>query len=337
MDNKAKILITGGAGYIGSHTLQLMQEQGFEPVVFDNLSTGHSNGISCPLVVGDLSDKKLLDKIFSDYGISAVIHFANSIIVEESVLFPDRYFENNVTNGRNLLDAMVAHKVNKLIYSSSAAIYGEPQYMPIDENHPKKPVNPYGETKLIFEKILKWYSQAFGLSSASLRYFNAAGASLDTSLGENHPVETHLIPLVLRVASKQQDCLKIYGNNYETPDGTCVRDYIHVLDLAQAHILALKKLDETPGVFAYNVGTGKGHSVAEVANAAVEITGRMIPIQYNPRRAGDPASLVADATKIQTELGFKPQYSDLNTILSTAWAWHQKLSARNKEQQLVKN
>jgi UDP-glucose 4-epimerase len=306
------------------------QEQGFDPIVFDNLSTGHSSSVTCPLIVGDLADKKLLDKIFSEYDFEAVIHFANLIIVEESVAFPDRYFENNVNNGRNLLDAMVAHNVKKIIYSSSAAIYGELHYVPIDEEHPKKPINPYGETKLVFEKILKWYSGAYGLSSVSMRYFNAAGASLDAPLGEDHPHETHLIPLIFRVACKQQECLKIYGNDYPTSDGTCVRDYIHVLDLAQAHILALNKLKTENGCFCYNVATGKGNSVAEVANMAVEITGKMIPIQHEARRAGDPASLIADPTKIQNELGFAPKYSDLHTILTTAWAWHLKLLERNK-------
>jgi UDP-glucose 4-epimerase len=330
-DTNQKILITGGAGYIGSHTVKLLQSLGHSVLVFDNLSTGHSNVLNCPLVVGDLSDKKLLDKIFVENKIGAVIHFANSIIVEESVLFPNRYFENNVNNGRNLLDAMVAAKVDKLIYSSSAAIYGEPHYVPIDEDHPKKPVNPYGETKLVFEKILKWYSQAFALSSVSLRYFNACGGSIDGTLGESHPVETHLIPKVLRVAAHQEDVLKVFGNDYPTHDGTCIRDYIHVEDLAVAHTLALQKLDADSGVYNYNVGTGKGRSVAEVINTCVEVTKKMIPIQYAPRRQGDPAVLVADPSKIKTELGFDAKYSDLDTIISTAWAWHQKLLQRNKE------
>ncbi|MBX4187016.1 MAG: UDP-glucose 4-epimerase GalE [Candidatus Doudnabacteria bacterium] len=332
MDSTKKILVTGGAGYIGSHTVKLLQASGYNVLVLDNLSTGHSDRVSCPLIIGDLGDKKLLAKIFMDHDIDAVIHFAGSIIVEESVLFPDKYFENNVANGLNLLDAMAARGVHKIIFSSSAAVYGEPHYVPVDEDHPKKPVNPYGETKWIFEKILKWYGEAFGISSVSLRYFNASGASLDSSLGEDAPVVTHLISKVLRVAAMEEEVLKIFGNDYPTFDGTCVRDYIHVEDLAQAHQLALKKLDSETGVFNYNVGTGKGRSVAEVVNACVEITRRMIPIVYSPRRPGDPAVLVADATKIRTELGFDAKYSDLETIIKTAWAWHQKLLAHKKQE-----
>jgi UDP-glucose 4-epimerase len=298
------ILVTGGAGYIGSHTVKLLQEQGFGVVVLDNLSTGHASSVSCPLVVGDLSDKNLLKKIFSDFDIEAVIHFAASLIVEESVLNPAKYFENNVVNGLNLLQALVAAKVYKIIFSSSAAVYGEPHYDRIDEGHPRLPINPYGESKLIFEKILKWFSEAYGLSSVSLRYFNAGGASLDSSLGEDKAAATHLIPQVLRVADRSQEVLKIFGNDYETPDGTCIRDYVHVQDLASAHLLALNKLNQDRGVFAYNVGTGTGHSVCKIVNTAMEITGKMIPIEYAPRRAGDPAILVADVAKIKTELGF---------------------------------
>ncbi len=331
----SKILVTGGAGYIGSHTVKFLQSLGKDVLVLDNLSTGHSNVITAQLIVGDLSDKKLLAKIFEEHEISAVIHFANSIIVEESVLFPNRYFDNNVNNGRNLLDAMVEAKVDKLIFSSSAAIYGEPHYVPIDEDHPKKPVNPYGETKLIFEKILKWYNQAFGLSSVSLRYFNACGGSTDSTSGETHPVETHLIPKILQVAARQEDSLKIFGNDYPTFDGTCIRDYIHVEDLAQAHNLALKKLESESGIFSYNVGTGKGRSVNEILNTCVEITRRMIPIEYSARRPGDPAILVADPTKIQTELGFNATHSDLETIIKSAWSWHQKLLEKKREQNKI--
>ena len=325
MATNGKILVTGGAGYIGSQTVKLLQSLGKNVIVLDNLSTGHANRVSCPLIVGDLADKKLLDKIFHEYEIDAVIHFAGSIIVEESVLFPDKYYENNVANGLNLLDAMAHSGVHKMIFSSSAAVYGEPIYVPVDEDHPKKPLNPYGETKWVFEKILKWYGEAFGLSSVSLRYFNASGASLDASLGEDAPVVTHLISRVLRVAAKQEEVLKIFGKDYPTPDGTCLRDYIHVEDLAVAHNLALQKLETETGVFNYNVGTGKGRSVAEVVNSCVELTRRMIPIEYAQRWPGDPAVLVADATKIRTELGFEAKYSDLETIIKTAWAWHQKL------------
>lgn len=332
MDNKKQILVTGGAGFIGSMTVKFLLERGYDVVVLDNLSTGHASSVSCPLIVGELSDKNLLKKIFSEYEIIAVIHFAASSIVEESLLFPGKYFENNVVNGLNLLEAMAVHKVKRLVYSSSAAVYGEPHSELIDEAHPRLPINPYGETKLMFEKILRWFKQAYDLSSVSLRYFNAAGASLDGMMGEAHPVETHLIPKVLAVAARQQDTLKVFGNDYLTPDGTCIRDYVHVVDLAQAHLLALEKLNSEAGAFAYNVGTGAGHSVNEVVVTAMEITGKMIPIEYMPRREGDPAVLVADAEKIRMELGFNPQYSDLNTIIKTAWVWHKKLSdiQRNK-------
>ncbi|OGE79830.1 MAG: UDP-glucose 4-epimerase GalE [Candidatus Doudnabacteria bacterium RIFCSPHIGHO2_01_FULL_45_18] len=325
MANGGKILVTGGAGYIGSHTVKLLQSLGLDVIVLDDLSTGRSDRVSCPLIVGSLSDRKLLERIFHEHAIDAVIHFAGSIIVEESVQFPDKYFENNVSNGLNLLDIMVENNVKKIIFSSSAAVYGEPHYVPVDEEHPKKPVNPYGETKWVFEKILRWYAQGHGLSSVSLRYFNAAGASLDASLGEDAPVVTHLISKVLRVAARQEPVVKIFGNDYKTPDGTCLRDYIHVEDLALAHHLALDKLKADSGVFYYNVGTGQGRSVAEVVNTCVEITEKMIPIEYAPRRPGDPAVLVADPTKIKTELGFVTKYSDLETIIRTAWVWHKKL------------
>ena len=330
MADSKKILVTGGAGYIGSHTVKLLQDQGYDVIVFDNLSTGHAKAVNCPLIVGDLADKNLLNKVFSEYEIDAVVHFAASLIVEESMILPGKYFENNVVNGINLVNAMTAHGVRKLIFSSSCVVYGEPQYNPIDEGHPKLPINPYGETKLMFEKILKWYTQANNLSSVSLRYFNAAGASLDASLGEDKEHVTHLIPQVLRVAARQQDVVKIFGNDYATVDGTCIRDYIHVLDLAEAHVLALKKLENDTGVFAYNVGTGHGQSVAQVITAAMEVTGKMIPIEYAPRRPGDAASVEADANKIKTELGFEPKFSDIQTIIKTAWAWHQKLMELSK-------
>ena len=333
MAQTGKILVTGGAGYIGSHTVKLLQEQGFDILVYDNLSTGHASSVSCPLIVGDLSDKALLNKIFDEYEITAVVHFAASLLVEESVLFPNKYFQNNVANGLNLLQAMIDHKVNKIIFSSTCAVYGQPHEKTIDENHSRLPINPYGESKLMFEKILKWYGEAFDLSSVILRYFNAGGASLDASNGEDKKTVTHLIPQVLRVASRQQDVVKIFGNDYGTADGTCVRDYIHVLDLAQAHVLALNKLLQESGTFVYNVGTGTGHSVCDVVNTAMEVTGKMIPIEFAPRRPGDPESLVADAQKIRSELGFEPQYSDLRSIISTAWTWHQKLLERQKAKQ----
>lgn len=323
--NGSKILVTGGAGYIGSHTVRELQKQGYDVLVLDNLSSGKAKAVSCPLIVGDLSDTNLLDKIFTENNIEAVIHFAGSIIVEESVLYPDKYFQNNVINGLNLLNAMVKHGVKKIIFSSSAAVYGEPNHIPVDEEHPRKPTSPYGETKLMFEKILSWYNSSHDVSSVSLRYFNASGASLDATLGEDRPFVTHLISKALRVAARQDEALKIFGTDYPTPDGTAVRDYIHVVDLASAHTLALAKLKADAGCFAYNVGTGRGLSVKEIVDAVMETTGKMVTIQNSPRRPGDPAVLVADVTKIKKELGFEAKYSDINTIISTAWAWHKKI------------
>lgn len=331
MSNSSKILVTGGAGFVGAHTVKHLQTLNRDVYVLDNLSTGHASRVKCPLIIGDLSDKSLLEKIFTEYKFDSVVHFAGSVIVEESVLFPDKYFVNNIANGLNLLDVMARHKVGKLIFSSGAGVYGEPHYVPVDEEHSKKPLNPYGESKWIFEKILKWYGEAFGISSVSLRYFHAAGASLDATLGEDTPVAPHLISKVLRIAAKQEEVLKIFGNDYPTFDGTCIRDYVHVEDLAVAHGLALQKLDEEVGVFNYNVSSGKGRSVAEVVNTCMEITRRMIPIEYWPRRPGDPAVLVVDATKIQNELGFTPLHSDLETIIKTAWSWHLKLVESKKE------
>ncbi|OGE81202.1 MAG: UDP-glucose 4-epimerase GalE [Candidatus Doudnabacteria bacterium RIFCSPHIGHO2_12_FULL_48_11] len=319
---KKKILVTGGAGYIGSQTVRELQKAGFDVLVLDNLSTGSADSVNCQLIVGDLADAVLLDKIFAQHNIGAVVHFAGSIIVEESVLYPEKYFQNNVVNGLNLLNVMVRHGVKKIIFSSSAAVYGEPERLPISETSILRPTNPYGETKLMFEKILGWYGSAHELSSVSLRYFNACGASLDGTLGEKRPFVTHLIPKILRVAARQDEMLKIYGSDYNTPDGTAVRDYIHVVDLAAAHVLALKKLDEDSGCFTYNVGTGVGYSVKQMVDAVMEVTGKMVMIEYSNRRPGDPAQLMADVAKIKQDLNFSAQYSDLNTIVSTAWNWH---------------
>jgi UDP-glucose 4-epimerase len=324
------ILVTGGAGYIGSHTVHELQSQGQNVVVFDNLSSGYLKNMSCPLVVGDLLDTKALDKVFEDYNIEAVIHFAGSIIVEESVLNPQKYFQNNVVGSLNLLNAMVKHGVKKLVYSSSAAVYGSPRYVPIDENHACQPTNPYGESKLMFERISEWYYSAHDVSSVALRYFNAAGGSPELNLGESHPVETHLIPRVLRVANREDDLLKIFGHDYPTPDGTAVRDYIHVKDLARAHSLALNKLKQDSGHFFYNLGTGHGYSVAQIVDTVMEVTSKMVPIERAERRPGDPPILVADNKKAKAELGFEPKVSDLNTIISSAWEWH-KLKQKVKQ------
>ncbi len=321
-----KILVTGGAGYIGSITTRLLQKQGYDVVVFDNLSTGKQERVrNCKLIAADLADRFTLDKVFSEEKIDAVLHFAASVEVEESVANPAKYFQNNVTNSLNLLDAMVSAGVAKLVFSSSAAVYGEPATLPISEGTPCNPSNPYGETKLLFEKILCWYERAYGIRSVSLRYFNAAGAWPEENLGFDNGGETgtHLIPRVLEVAAGRRPQIEVYGQDYETPDGTCVRDYIHVLDLAEAHIMALERLDLSNGAYVYNVGTGLGNSVLEVVDEAVEITDRMIPIAVAPRRAGDPARLVADSAKLQKELGWKPKY-DLHSILETSWQWQKK-------------
>ncbi len=320
---KGKVLVTGGAGYIGAVTARLLQEtRGYEVIVFDNLSTGKKERVQgYKFIEADLLDRAALDKVFSEEQIEAVIHFAASIEVEESMRNPAKYFQNNVLGGLNLLDSMVEHSVAKIVFSSSAAVYGEPRELPIKEESSCNPTNPYGETKLIFEKILKWYEEAYGLRSVSLRYFNAAGAWPEKNLGYNHTAEeSHLIPRLLLVASGKGGEIEVYGEDYPTEDGTGIRDYIHVLDLASAHLLALRKLENVNGSFVYNVGTGKGTSVLEVIEAAVEITGRMIPMKFKERRAGDPARLVADHTKFKTEFAWQPKY-DLRAILESSWTW----------------
>ena len=320
-DSLKKILVTGGAGYIGSHTVKVLQEEGYEVVVFDNLCTGRREAVNCKLVMGDLADREALDKIFEQEKFDAVMHFAASVEVEESVHNPAKYFENNVVNGINLLEAMVKHKVSKLVFSSTAAVYGNPARLPADETSACQPTNPYGETKLMFEHILKWYGSAYGLDSVCLRYFNAAGAWADKGLGYSHNNPSHLIPRVLDVAIGKNSEIEVFGRDYNTPDGTCIRDYIHVLDLAHAHILALKKLEKSTGNLIYNVGTGQGSSVLEVIDAVMEITGHMVIIKSAERRVGDPEKLVADSTKLQKESGWRPQHG-LYDIIGSSWAWH---------------
>ena len=317
-----KILVTGGAGYIGSHTVNLLLKEDFEVVVFDNLSTGRKEAVGdAKLVVGDLADKDALEKLFKKEKFDAIIHFAASIEVEESVANPAKYYQNNVANGLNLLDAMVANGVNRIVFSSSAAVYGEPEKNPIDEDSVCEPTNPYGETKLAFERILKWYGLAYGIHSISLRYFNAAGSMPEAGLGYDRSLKhTHLIPRVLDAALGKTAEINVFGKDYDTSDGTCVRDYIHVLDLADAHIRALAKLQKTPGANVYNVGTGLGSSVLEIIDATVEITGRMIPMKITDRRPGDPAKLVANSKKLQKEFGWKPRH-DLKSIIESSWEW----------------
>jgi len=320
----SKILVTGGAGYIGSHVVKELIRQGHQPVVFDNLQTGHHKAVkSVPFIEGDLADQGKLKETFRSYCIDAVMHFAAACLVGESVNDPLKYFNNNVKNSLELLEIMKKYRVKNIVFSSSAAVYGEPEKIPIPEEHPCAPTNPYGETKWIFEKVLQAFCEDGKLNYASLRYFNAAGADPEGELGEDHSPETHLIPIVLR-AALNGDAVPIYGTDYTTPDGTCIRDYIHVTDLAQAHILALNRLERGGISGTYNLGNGNGYSVKEVIETARKLTGRKISVVESPRRPGDPARLVASSEKIRKELGWVPKYPDLETIIETAWEWHRK-------------
>jgi UDP-glucose 4-epimerase len=315
-----KILVVGGAGYIGSVCSELLLNEGHEVAIFDNLTEGHRAAIDlrATFIEGDLSNRPAIAAALTKVHPDAVMHFAANALVGESMENPSKYFRNNVGNGLNLLDAMVEAGVARLVFSSTCAIFGPPDRLPIDETLPARPINPYGESKLAFEKILKWYDQIHGLRFVALRYFNAAGAS--EKFGEDHRLETHLIPNVLKVALGQRAQVEIFGTDYETPDGTCIRDYIHILDLARAHILALgsKKSDF------YNLGTGGGSSVREVIDAAGKVTGRKIDVVEKPRRPGDPPRLIASSEKIQRELGWKPQFQSLDAIIESAWKWHQE-------------
>lgn len=319
-----RILVTGGAGYIGSHTAKALARAGYEPVVLDNFGTGHRSAVRWgPLVEGDLKDAGLISKVIKEYEVKAVIHFAASLLVGESMAQPQKYFWNNVVNTLKLLDAMLATSVKHIVFSSSAAVYGTPDKVPIPEDHPLRPINPYGETKLIMERALHWYSTAYGLRSAALRYFNAAGADPQGEIGEGHDPETHLIPLVIQATLGLIPFVEVYGTDYPTPDGTAIRDYIHVTDLAEAHVLALRYLMEGGTPVALNLGTGRGFSVRELIAAIERCSGgRKTPTRDAPRREGDPPSLVADPVRAAKLLGWRPQYSDLDTIVQTAWKWH---------------
>jgi len=323
MKNK-KILVTGGAGYIGSITVQALKEKGFEPIIFDSLVTGHREALDKEkFYQGDLiKDTELLDKVFKEEKPEGVVHFAAMSLVGESVQNPQKYFTNNLFGVLNLLKVMIDNQVLKIVFSSSAAVYGEPQRIPIEEDDAKNPTSPYGESKLMIEKILKWYSQVYGLSAIALRYFNACGAALDGSIGEDHSPETHLIPAAMLAALGQKKDFTLFGKDYPTKDKTCIRDYIHVLDLAEAHILALKS--SKPGFSYYNVGTNCGFSVLEIIQMIKKVSNINFPTPFGPRRAGDPARLIAKADKIKKELGWKPKYSDLGTIIKSAWEWHKK-------------
>lgn len=321
------ILIVGGAGYIGAHMVKMLLQANYAVIILDNLAKGHREAVlGGTLVVGDLANPVTLNQLFETYQIDGVMHFASFIEVGESVQQPSRYYQNNVACTLNLLDAMLKHQVNTFIFSSTAAIFGEPQYVPINEQHPKKPLNPYGLSKWIIEQILADYDRAYGLKSICLRYFNAAGADPAGQIGERHQPETHLIPLVLQTASGRRRTISIFGQDYDTPDGTCIRDYIHVNDLCQAHLLALQQLLVEKNSSAYNLGNGTGFSVNQVIEVARTVTGQPIPVQIEYRRVGDPARLVADASLVHQTLGWQPQYPDLETIITHAWQWEQYLS-----------
>lgn len=317
------ILVTGGAGYIGSHTVRMLAKKKHRVVVLDNLTKGHREAVKdIELVQGDTADKELLKSLLTGRRIEAIMHFAASSLVGESVRQPLYYYHNNLVNGLTLLDAAVETGVRYLVFSSTAAVYGEPVAVPLTEDHPAAPVNPYGATKLALEGAMRWYAEAYGLCFTSLRYFNAAGADPAGDIGEDHAPETHLIPLVLKAALGLLPQLEVFGRDYPTPDGTCVRDYIHVNDLAEAHVLALEAMTGGNGSKIYNLGNGNGYSVLEVIRAAEAVTGRPIPVQYVARRTGDPAVLVAGAEKIKAELGWRPRFPGLPEIIETAWRWH---------------
>ena len=324
--NPTTILVTGGAGYIGSHCVIALQEAGFDIIVLDNLIYGHREFVeeltNVRLIQGDINDRALLDKLFNQHTISAVLHFAAYAYVGESVQNPAKYYRNNVVGTLTLLEAMVAARIQHLVFSSTCATYGIPNAVPIDEQHPQIPINPYGMSKLMVEKLLDDFSTAYDLRSVRFRYFNAAGADPQGRVGEDHNPETHLIPLVLQTALGHRDAITIFGTDYDTPDGTCIRDYIHVTDLAQAHLLGLKYLLDGNSTNVFNLGNGDGFSVREVIDTAKQITQRRIAVVEGTKRAGDPASLIGSAHKARQVLDWKPQYSAIATMIEHAWQWH---------------
>ena len=314
------VLVIGGAGYIGSHMVLALKQAGYHAIVLDNLSKGHLDAVQqVELLQGDMGDKDFLRRIFSRNKFAAVMHFGSFIEVGESIQFPAKYYQNNVAATLNLLDEMLAHKVKQFVFSSSAAVYGEPQSTTINEAHPLAPINPYGRSKQMVEAILADYAKSDGLQFAALRYFNAAGADPEGRAGERHEPESHLVPLILQVAAGKRSAINIHGNNYPTSDGTCVRDYVHVADLCDAHLLSLRALEAGKTNLIYNLGNGQGYSVQQVIDAVKRVTGKSIPVTIGPRREGDPAVLVADATRAKQELGWHPQYADLDTIVKHAW------------------
>ncbi len=318
-----RILVTGGAGYIGSHAVRLFLARGHDVWVYDNLELGHRRAVPADrLVVGDLSDVAPLEHVLCTRQIEAVVHFAASALVGESVRDPAKYYRNNLINSINLMECLRRNGIGRCVFSSTCATYGIPRQVPITEDEPQKPINPYGFTKLAVERALADYAAAYQWGYAALRYFNASGAGADGTIGEDHDPETHLIPLVLQVALGQRPYIEVFGTDYPTPDGTCIRDYIHVDDLAEAHLLALERLEPGKGL-RYNVGTGRGYSVREVIRTAEQVTGKSIAVREGPRRPGDPPALVAASEKIQRELDWHPRYTDLRAIVETAWRWHQ--------------
>ncbi|AIY83603.1 MAG: UDP-glucose 4-epimerase GalE [Clostridium baratii] len=317
------ILVCGGAGYIGSHMVAELLENGQDVVILDNLEKGHKDALlGGKLYIGDLRDKEILNKIFTENDIEAVIDFAAYSLVGESMTEPLKYFNNNVYGTISLLEAMKEHNVKYIVFSSTAATYGEPEYVPILEDSKTIPTNAYGESKLLVEKILNWCDKAYGIKYTTLRYFNAAGAHINGKIGEDHSPETHLIPLILNVALGKRDEILIFGDDYDTKDGSCIRDYIHVSDLASAHSLALKRLMNGGESRIYNLGNGTGFSVKEMIDIARKVTGHEIPAKVAPRRAGDPAILIASSEKAMKELNWKPKFNSVETIIETAWNWH---------------
>ena len=317
------ILVTGGAGYIGSHTAKALARAGYRPVTYDSLVYGHRHAVKWgPFIEGDIADTAKLERVIQDEAIDAVVHFAAFAYVGESVTKPEIYFQNNVVGSLSLLDAMRHTGVKPIVFSSTCATYGMPDRMPITEDTLQRPINPYGETKLMIERALAWYGPAHDIRSVSLRYFNACGADPEGEIGEEHDPETHLIPLILDAALGKRAAIDVFGTDYPTPDGTAVRDYIHVQDLADAHVKALSYLFEGGATTQVNLGTGTGNSVTEVIDAVERVTGRKVPKRLVALRAGDPPELVADPTKANTLLGWKPKLSDIDSIIRTAWAWH---------------
>jgi len=326
--SSGKVLVTGGAGYIGSHAVLALRRAGYEVVILDNLVYGHRDlaeeVLNVPLVEGDIADRPLVERVLRQHGVDAVMHFAAYAYVGESATDPGKYYANNVAGTIDLLEAMRAAGVARFVFSSTCAVYGVARDLPITENHPQEPINPYGAGKLMVERILQDYDAAYGLRSVRLRYFNAAGADPDSLLGEDHTPETHLIPLVLMTALGRQQSVSIFGYDHPTPDGTCIRDYIHVSDLADAHVLGLRYLEEGGATAAFNLGNGNGFSVNEVIEAARRVTGCEIPADVAPARPGDPPALVGSADHARRALGWQPRYPDIEDIIAHAWAWHRK-------------